>query len=84
MDPAFGAGAYAALIEEIVPGSPAEIAGLLVDDLIISLDGKTFRSPQDLFAQIRAKPAGAKVKIVILRDGEKMEIQATLGPRPET
>jgi S1-C subfamily serine protease len=52
--------------------------------LIISLDGKTFRSPQDLFAQIRAKPAGAKVKIVILRDGEKMEIQATLGPRPET
>lgn len=82
IDSSFGGGAIAAIIEEVVPGSPAEAAGLLVDDLILNFDGRTFRSPQDLFAQIRDKPSGAKVTIDILRDGEKMEIQATLGPRP--
>ena len=83
IDSSIGGGTIAAIIEEVVPGSPAEAAGLQVDDLVLSFEGRTFRSPQDLFAQIRSKPSGAKVTIEILREGEKLKIQATLGPRPE-
>ena len=84
IDPSFGAGAIGALVVEVSPGSPAEAAGLMVDDLILDFAGQRFRSPDEVFAMIRQGQPGMKVKITVLRNGQTIVITATLGQRPQT
>jgi S1-C subfamily serine protease len=84
IDPSFGAGAIGALVIEVSPGSPAEEAGLLEDDLILDFGGRKFRSPDEVFAMIRQGQPGTKVKITVLRNGQPIVITATLGQRPQT
>ena len=54
-----------------LPGSPAEKAGLVAGDLIVSVDGMLFKGKAigDVVAGIRGK-AGEKVAITFLRGGE--------------
>lgn len=84
IDSALGVGAIGALIQEIAPGSPAEAAGLQIDDVILDFAGKRFRTPNDIFAAIREMRPGTQVKITVLRNGRTMSITATLGQRPQT
>lgn len=54
-----------------LPGSPAEAAGILPGDLIVGVDGED-TTGQDLFTVITKVrgPAGTKVQLKILREGE--------------
>lgn len=70
-----------ALISEIVPGSAAENAGLLVDDIIIRVNDKKIDSSRELSNAIGLKGVGDQVSIEIVRDGHKQRIIATLGQR---
>lgn len=84
IDPAIGAGAIGALVVEVSPGSPAEAAGLLVNDLILDFGGRRFRSPDEVFAMIRQGRPGTQVKMAVLRNGQIITVTATLGQRPQT
>jgi carboxyl-terminal processing protease len=55
------------------PGSPAEKAGLVMGDLIVSVDGKVFKGMRlrDIVASIRGK-AGEQITLSVLR-GAKLE-----------
>lgn len=70
-----------ALISEVVPGSAAENAGLLVDDIIIRVNDKKIDSSRELSNAIGLKGVGDQVSIEIVRDGHKQRIIATLGQR---
>ena len=50
-----------ALIISVEPGSPAQRAGLQVDDVIVSFNGTTIQTPQDLTAAIHPLKPGAHV-----------------------
>jgi cytochrome c biogenesis protein CcmG/thiol:disulfide interchange protein DsbE len=67
----------------VIPGSPAETAGLLVGDEVIELDGKPAISAPNLVEQIRGRATGAKVAIVVLRAGKKVPLSLTLEARPD-
>ncbi len=56
-----------AVVEEVYPGSPAEMAGLMAGDVIVSMDGKPITSAQQLSDVAGALPADAKVPVVIRR-----------------
>jgi len=68
-----------ALISEVNPGSPAEKAGLKAGDIVLSFNGKTVESHEDLRMKVARTTPGTKVKLGILRDGKNMTVAVTLG-----
>lgn len=61
--------------------SPADKAGLESGDIIVEFDGKPVK---DLYAYtdaLQARKPGDTVKIVVLREGTRIELTATLGRR---
>ena len=67
-----------AQVREVQAGSPAEDAGLLVDDLITGVNGADV-APQELAASILALAVGEQISLTVLRDGEELELEVTLG-----
>lgn len=67
-----------AFVNEVVPDSAADKAGIKSGDIIISIDGKKISSFGELRAKIATMGAGSKVKLGIFRDGEEIEVTVTL------
>jgi S1-C subfamily serine protease len=76
-------GRAGALITEVMPDTAAEEAGLEVGDVVVSVEGVEVLSRADLVAQVRAHRPGSEVEVVILRDGEEMSLEITLGVRTD-
>jgi 2-alkenal reductase len=73
-------GAY---VRQIIVGGPAELAGLWRGDLIIGVDGKEVTSSTDLAAYLLAqKGPGDIIHLIVLRQGEELQFDLTLGVRP--
>ena len=75
-------GGLGAVIAEVSPGSPADLAGMQVDDVVIQADGSPVDGQPALVAAIRDKSPGDTIKIDVLRDGERITLTATLIERP--
>jgi len=90
---------FGGLLAEVVPGGPAEKAGLrggdkelkfqagqysTGGDVILQVDGKDVVRPDDLARLVAAKKPGETVTLTILRDGEKKQVKLTLGKRPDS
>jgi S1-C subfamily serine protease len=86
------------LVMDVVAGSPAEKAGIqrgnedtvidgipmkLGGDVIIAVDDNTVRKIDDILAYVEMeKSVGDDLKLTILREGQTMEVIATLAARP--
>lgn len=80
--PDMAAGSVAGLkLTGVRPGSPADIAGLKAGDLVIELGGKAVKDLYSYSEALYAHKPGDKVTIVVLRDGKRLEVLATLGRR---
>ena len=75
-------GGLGAMIAEVSPGSPADLAGMKVDDVVIEADGSPVDGQPALVAAIRDKSPGDSIKIDVLRDGERITLTAKLIERP--
>jgi membrane-associated protease RseP (regulator of RpoE activity) len=62
-------------IESIQPGSAAERAGLLPNDVIVSINGRTIESFADMQRWVSAN-AGETLTIVVDRNGERVPVEA--------
>jgi len=71
-----------ALITEISTGSPADKAGLKVNDIITGFDDKEIASLDDLIQAIRASQIGQRVEITYWRGKTKYTTYATLIESP--
>jgi S1-C subfamily serine protease len=71
-------GESGALVTAIVPGSPAEMAGLQQWDVIVSLDGKAIQSSNQLFSLIQGSRVGGAVAIEVWRGGSIVKLQAKI------
>jgi S1-C subfamily serine protease len=69
------------LIARVAKGSPAEKAGLMRNDSILTIDGKKIEGVADLINIIRAKKPGDKVKLEVRRRSREMELTVTLDER---
>ncbi len=68
-------------ISNIIPGSPAESAGLEKGDEIVAVDGRAV-IPDDIAPMIEAHKPGDAVKIAVLRLDELHEFNVTLRGNP--
>ena len=68
-----------ARVEEVVPGSGAELAGVVLGDVIIAVDGRALTDSSDLRVRIIERAPGDVVVLRILRGDEELTIEATLG-----
>lgn len=59
---------------EVNPGSPADKAGVVPQDLLLSVDGKTYTDSEVMASAIRGKK-GTEVTLMIYHDGEEKEIK---------
>ena len=72
----------AALVMGAEPGSPAEMAGILIGDVLLALDGRPIREAEQLGRLLNRAdvPSSQPRSLTVLRGGEKREI--TLVPAP--
>jgi Do/DeqQ family serine protease len=71
-----------ALIASIMPGSPAEKAGLKVDDVITSINGKAVDDPAGLRNQTFTLEAGTEVPLKVIRAGQEQSIPVAIAEMP--
>ena len=74
-------------ITRLIPGAPAEKAGLQVGDILWKLDGRVIPVRREEDAEVlnnlvRQYRSGAKVPVVVLRGGKELEVEVTLAARP--
>ncbi len=70
------------VIGTIQPGSAAEKAGLLAGDVVRQIDDVKVGDWGDFTNYIKKKKVGEKVTIKVTRGEETLDIEATLGERP--
>jgi S1-C subfamily serine protease len=71
----------AVIVVEVQAGSPAA-AGLLIGDVILSLDGTPIADPVDLRRVLRPERIGQRVTARVIRGGQAREVELTVGERP--
>ncbi len=57
-------------VDRVKRGSPARVAGLRKDDLIVSIDGHSVTDIESFKEIMRTKAPGDRVKIVVIRDDD--------------
>ncbi|MDH3977957.1 MAG: PDZ domain-containing protein, partial [Gammaproteobacteria bacterium] len=67
-----------ALVQEIVPESAAETAGIQVSDIIIEIDGQQITGASDLRTTIGLRRSGDTLSITLIRNGKRKKLKATL------
>ena len=71
--------AYGARVSKVVTGSPADKAGLKVDDVVVSMDERPVQSVAELRVFISRKPPGEEARLGFFREGKKAFLKVTLG-----
>ena len=66
----------------VFPGDPADIAGIQEGDIIIKVGDVVIEDSEALNREVALLPAGTSVDFVILRDGEELTMNVTMGLRP--
>ncbi|MBI5413691.1 trypsin-like peptidase domain-containing protein [Candidatus Peregrinibacteria bacterium] len=67
----------------VVPGSPAEKAGLKLDDVIVEVDGEKVTEDNTLQGIVQKHAPGDKLKLKVWRAGNTFEVTVTLEERQE-
>ena len=64
-----------AVIRSVQPGGPADKAGLKVDDVIISVDGRTMKGPAAVVGAIESRGVGEQLRITVRRGAEELTLE---------
>ena len=67
-----------AVISKVVKDSPAEHAGLMAGDVVISVNGKSVTTSSELRNSIGLLPVGETVTLDVIRDGKARTVKVTI------
>jgi serine protease Do len=69
-------------VQRVEPGEAAEKAGIKAGDVVISVDGKDVTPDQTLSFIVANTAPGKRIPVVVIRNGERLTLNATVGRRP--
>ncbi len=67
----------------VLPGSPADKAGLEENDIIVSIDGEELGLERPLATLLRSKRVGQEITLRVWREGEEIDILVMLEKAPQ-
>jgi serine protease DegS len=71
------------LVSTVTEGSPAQRAGLRPGDVIAAVDGEPAATAFGVLNQVAIREPGAMVRLSGWRGGQRLELQAVVGERPD-
>jgi serine protease DegQ len=69
------------LVVGVEDGSPADRGGLMVGDIVATLDGQPVEDTDDLLVLLSGERVGRPVPVKVLRGGEPKDLDVTVGER---
>jgi S1-C subfamily serine protease len=70
------------IVISTVPQGPADSAGIMLGDTLLSLGGKSLSEVDDLKAALGANGVGTALTASLIRGGQLMSVEVTVGERP--
>jgi S1-C subfamily serine protease len=70
------------MLVDVEPGGPADAAGLLIGDVLLTVGEATLRDPMDLLAVLSTPPERLPLEVRVLRAGAPLTLTLTPGERP--
>jgi S1-C subfamily serine protease len=77
-----GSGARGLIVVRVEADGPAARAGLMLGDVLVTLEGTPLHDPGDVQAAIAGRRVGTAVTISLVRAGAHVEVAITLAERP--
>lgn len=68
----------------VLPGSPADKAGLLENDIILEMDGKKLEDKDSLIKEISKHNVGDEISLKVLSKGKEKQVKVKLGEFPSS
>ena len=75
--------AHGALVADVTPGGPAEVAGVQRGDIIVEFNGKSIDDMPELPRYVASYAPGTQTQMKVLRNGEPKVLNIKLGELPE-
>jgi serine protease Do len=72
-----------ALVQNVVPKSPAAKAGVEAGDVVLALNGRAVDSSGALTRGVALIPPGGNADLTVLRNGQKKQLSVKVAQRPE-
>jgi serine protease Do len=71
-----------ALVQDVAPDSPGDRAGLRAYDVIVSIDGESVRTSDEVIRLVAARTPGSVARLEVRRDGRPQAMNVRLIERP--
>jgi serine protease Do len=75
--------AQGALVTNVMPGSPAEQAGIQRGDVIVAYEGQAVEDPRALQGQVVGTVVGKQISLVVMREGKKVTLRPVIREQNE-
>src|ERR1700688_2119540 len=73
---------YGVIISDVVPGGPADLAGLKIQDIIVRVDGERTASLPLFSQKLYLHGSGEHAKLEVLRGSQRLDLDVSLAERP--
>lgn len=71
------------IVSDVIPGTPASVAGLKIMDVITHLDGRPIENVSDYFETLYHKKPGQELAMSVARRGKRVDVGISLIPATE-
>jgi len=72
------------LVTDVIPGNPADKAGIKAEDIITAVNGEKVKNSRELTAMAATLPMGETTQITVVRDGKEKVFDVKVAKRPLT
>jgi serine protease Do len=75
---------WGVVLADVLPGGPAEAAGLEIGDIVLALDGKPMENGRQLAVNVYQRRVSDRVRLQVLRGGEALAFEVEVVERRDS